>query len=505
MMSAYRERAVSQLQMPAVVVVSMLACGLASESLIAQEEARAAETSPTGEPPATTTAEADAGEKPMALQSLIPTLPDYSGDIWNRSVLSGDWGGARTELANHGILFDAQVTQFLQQNARGGKNTKGAMEYGGSVDYWLKLDTARMGLWPGGLITLHGETQFGRSTNGNTGSLMSPNFKSLLPVPGEPGLTTLSEFYILQALSEKVVIAAGKMDLTALGDRNAFAGDATHLSQFMNTAFNINPVLFSGAPYTTLAAGVILIPTEWLEVSTLVADNDPDGAARKTGFNTAFHGRNWMTVMQEYVFTIKPFDKVGHQRFGWLWTSRDFPQYGGDSRISNPVQSINVPGLGGNLIPRRFRRLRIGNAVIDATNPDTRSDNWAIYYNFDQYLYNEAEDPAQGFGLFGRFGLAPTTGNLVQEFYSIGLGGKGTIPRRDRDAWGLGYYCTRTENHLSSIAGINTEQGIELFYSIEVTPWFHITPDIQLIADPADGFNGRSTAIVYGVRGKIDL
>ncbi|RIK65924.1 MAG: hypothetical protein DCC65_11630 [Planctomycetota bacterium] len=448
---------------------------------------------------------AEPATQPMALQSLIPTLPDYTGDIWSRSVLTGDWGGARTELASHGILFDMQVTQFLQQNAKGGKNTSGAMEYGGSADYWLKLDTARMGLWPGGLITLHGETQFGRSTNSNTGSFMPANFKSLLPVPNDPGLTTLSEFYIMQALSEKVVLAAGKMDLTALGDRNAFAGDATHLTQFMNTAFNINPVLFSAAPYTALGAGVILIPTEWLQISTLVSDNDPDGAATTTGFNTAFHGRDWATVMQEYAFTLKLFDKVGHQRFGWFWTSRDFSEFEPDSRVSLPVRRVGLPSIGGRLVPRPLRKLRIGSTLFDTREVNTRPDNWAMYYNFDQFLYNEPEDPTQGFGVFGRFGFAPTEGNPFQEFYSIGLGGKGAIPRRDQDTWGAGYYCTRTENDLGSALGVSTEQGVEVFYSIEVTPWFRVTPDIQVIFEPADGYNGRETAIVYGVRGQISL
>lgn len=478
------------------VIVFLLAGSVFAQEATPLTEDEATTTPDSGQAPTT---------QPMALQSLIQTLPDYSGDIWNRSVLTGDWGGARTELANHGILFDIQVTQLLQQNARGGKNTKGAMEYGGSVDYWLKLDTARMGLWPGGLITLHGETQFGRSVNANTGSFMSPNYKGLLPVPGEPGITTLSEFYLTQALSEKFVIVAGKMDLTTSGDRNAFAGDATHLTQFMNTAFNVNPVLFSGAPYTTLAAGVVLIPTDWLQISTLIADNDPDGAARKTGFNTAFHGRNWTSVMQEYIFTIKPFDKVGHQRFGWLWTSRDFSEYDSDSRVSLPVNRVGLPSIGGNLIPRPLRRLRAGNTIFDSGKISARPDNWAFYYNFDQYLFTEEADPSQGWGVFGRFGFAPTKGNPFQEFYSIGLGGKGTIPCRDRDTWGLGYYCTRTENTLRSAFGISTEQGVELFYSIEVTPWFHITPDLQIIVDPASGYGGRSTAIVCGLRGQISL
>jgi porin len=439
--------------------------------------------------------------QPMALQSLIPTLPDYSGDLWNRSFLTGDWGGARTELANHGILFDLDVTQNLQGNAHGGKNTKGAFEYGGSADYTLRLDTARMGLWPGGLITLHGETQFGRSVNGNAGSLGSPNFKSLLPIPGDPGETTLSEYYIMQALSEKFVLVAGKMDLTAAGDRNAFAGDMAHYTQFMNTAFNVNPVLFSAAPYTAMAAGVVLLPTKWLTISTLVSDNDPKGAANMTGFNTAFHGRNWMTVMQEYDFTIKLFDKPGHQRFGWYYTTRDFIDFEGDPRLPLPGHKKSLDLLPGGFRkpPRWLREVRVGDTVLSADGPDRTSDDWGIYYNFDQYLYTEADDPTQGFGVFGRFGWTNGEANPIEEFYSIGLGGKGSI------TWGLGYYLINLTDDLPTKLGQDAEQGVELFYSIEVTPWLHISPDLQVIVDPGAGLKDRDVAIVYGLRAQVSF
>ncbi len=436
-------------------------------------------------------AEKDPGEattQPAAMPSLIQKLPNYMGDWDEREYLTGDWGGARTELANHGILFDTYVTQNLQGNAHGGKNTHGAFEYGGSVDYILRLDTARMGLWPGGLLTLHGETQFGQAPTFDTGALMPPNYKALLPVPGDPGITTLSEYYFAQALSEKLVLLAGKIDFTAIGDRNAFAGDTTHVTQFMNTAFNVNPVIFTGGPYTGMTAGVVLLPTDWLQISTVVLDNDPDGAATRTGFNTAFHDRDWYTVGQQYDFKIKPFGKPGHQRFGWFWTSRDFVDFGEDSRIQLPGQ-----------IGRRLSLARLLRGGVDRS-----PDDWALYYNFDQYLFTEAEDPEQGWGLFGRFGYSTGESNLFEQFYSIGLGGKGTIPTRDRDTWGLGYYHANLSDDIS-LESLHSEQGVELFYNIAVTPWLHITPDLQCIVNPGGGFGDRDVAIAYGVRAQMNF
>ena len=90
---------------------------------------------------------------------------DYSGGLWQRPALTGDWGGRRSELAQDGISFELGLEQLIQGNAHGGKDTTNAFRYSGSWDLQLKFDTGRMGLWPGGLIELHGESFFGESIN----------------------------------------------------------------------------------------------------------------------------------------------------------------------------------------------------------------------------------------------------------------------------------------------------------------------------------------------------
>jgi porin len=250
-----------------------------------------------------------------------------------------------------------------------------------------------------------------------------------------------------------------------------------------------------------MAAGAIWEPTKWLKILTAVADNDPDGGATRTGFNTAFHGRDWLTAIQEYDVTWKPFGQTGHQRFGWFFTTRDFSELAEDPRVQLPVQSSTEARVGRFLVtPAWFKALRVFETIDAIRNPQERLDNWGIYYNFDQFLYTEAEDPEQGWGVFGRFGFAPNGGNIFEEFYSLGLSGKGAIPTRDRDSWGLGYYLANTTDDLSNLLGVHAEQGVELYYNIEITPWLHITPDLQVIVDPGAGFDNRDPAIVYGLR-----
>ena len=45
-------------------------------------------------------------------------------------------------------------------------------------------------------------------------------------------------------------------------------------------------------------------------------------------------------------------------------------------------------------------------------------------------------------------------------------------------------------------------QGVELYYNAAITPWFHLTADLQFV-QPAVSAN--DTAVVLGLRGKIDL
>ncbi|MCZ6699368.1 MAG: carbohydrate porin, partial [Planctomycetota bacterium] len=142
-------------------------------------------------------------------------------------------------------------------------------------------------------------------------------------------------------------------------------------------------------------------------------------------------------------------------------------------------------------------------ALLSILSPaKTRPDDWGIYYNFDQYLYTEEEDPTQGVGLFGRFGWNTGDANPFETFYSVGVGGKGIVPKRDNDTFGLGYYYLDMSDDIPALANQKSEQGVELYYNFEVTPWLHITPDLQVIIDPG-GNSDRDVAIAAGVRAHV--
>ena len=71
-------------------------------------------------------------------------------------------------------------------------------------------------------------------------------------------------------------------------------------------------------------------------------------------------------------------------------------------------------------------------------------------------------------------------------FYSLGIGGKGVIPGRERDRYGFGfYYIDVNSPELQGVFRgtklLRDEYGFEWFYNFAITPWLQLTPDFQVV------------------------
>ena len=399
---------------------------------------------------------------------LVPYI-NYGGDIWTRPALTGDWLGSRQQLMEKGVRLDFSLTQVFQHNLSGGLDYR--LAHPVRLDFDIQLDTGKMGLWPGAMIYMRGMAGYGTSANGDTGALLPVDTAALYPVPGED-TAALTDLYIVQFLSESFGVMVGKM---CPRDTNVFAHDET--TQFMNTAFVFNPVMGTTVPLCFLGAGVIWKPVEPLTLTALVLDSED--SADGGGFDTVFHRGTSVYATAE--LEVNPFGLPGHQRIAGTWSDRSRTQLEQDPRTI------------------------IGN-VIQGTTPvlAKSSDDWSVMYDFDQYVYLAPGSKERGLGLFGRVGVSGGEVNPVKAFYSIGLGGKGMIPGREKDTFGLGYYYLSTSDKLPKVIKnrIEDEQGVEAYYNIEVTPWLHVTPDLQLI-DPVR--SSTDMTWVAGLRVKIDF
>jgi len=172
---------------------------------------------------------------PVQTFAQLPT-PDYSGDLWTRSTLTGDWGGMRNELAKKGIVFKASVTEIYQGNFTDGSTGDEYWRNSGSADYEMDLDFGKLGLWPGGFLKVRGMSNYRKSINSVAGSLMPGNSDALFPWPNG-NYTGLTDFLFMQFLSEHFGLLAGKLNTLEGGDINEFAHD--YKTQFLNAAFVI--------------------------------------------------------------------------------------------------------------------------------------------------------------------------------------------------------------------------------------------------------------------------
>ena len=145
-------------------------------------------------------------------QGLLP-VPDYSADFWKRSHLTGDWGGLRATLANEGVQLDVDWTQYLQGDVAGGLDQ--TTRYGAHFDYLLHLDLMRIGLIPGGMITVRAESRYGHSVNGAVGTILPVNTTAFFPLTAEldenVGIA-VTDLNYTQFLSQHFAMFAGKLD-----------------------------------------------------------------------------------------------------------------------------------------------------------------------------------------------------------------------------------------------------------------------------------------------------
>jgi porin len=77
---------------------------------------------------------------------------------------------------------------------------------------------------------------------------------------------------------------------------------------------------------------------------------------------------------------------------------------------------------------------------------------------------------------------------------------------RPDDTFGLGYFYANFSDVLQSaidpLAQFDDEQGIELFYTVAVTPWLQLSLDLQYV-HPATAVNAN--ALVGGLRIRLRL
>ena len=396
-----------------------------------------------------------------------------SPTIFDQPTLTGNWGGARDQLADRGVTLDLSLTQFFQGAAVGG--ALDGYQYGGKFDLYFNVDAEKALKWHGLSLVAHFETRYGEDVNNTDGLFTFGNFNMAFPTfaEGSSGVTSLK---LMQQVGNNFSLIAGKIN--TLDD---FRLDFTGMNgrdRFMNSAVVANIINARTIPYSTYGAGFSAFVDQGPQFLFLARDPDDHAASADLDALLA-HG---VVLTASLRVPVCPFGLPGTHVFGGNWSSRRYSSI-------DPSSWVNVPGQG---VPS-----------------PTEYGSWAAYWNFDQHLWVDPSNSDRRIGIFGMTGIADGNPNPVRWNATVGMGATGLVPGRKNDSFGAGYFYVATSDHFKDFvvrppepAGLaqRNEQGVELYYNAAITGWCNLTFDVQ-IAEPST--RNLDITVLLGARLKI--
>ena len=416
----------------------------------------------------------------------VHTAPDRSfkesfKEIWTRDKLTGDWGGLRTDLHDHGIDIDLRLSQYYQNVACGGVNQNG--EYGGTMDYRVNADGKKLfGLWDGLSFNMHARTRFGQDVNADAGAFALENAGMLMPLPGGfhgTEITGLTVSQYLPFFGGLANVSFGKLNivdtLTGLfpwigygqdGFWNPngmfpllpWIGPIQGLSLFGGVAMTVNE------KYQMPQSGFIIAGTENVATTWNFSDSFKEGAFM-AGFQRFFWG--------------DPNDKIGHFTIVGFGSTRE--------QASNDRNDIvRIPGQG----------------IVDTDLKKPWGVSAFVYQEFWQAEGNP--DRKANFVIGGSAG--PDDPQIGQWTVFANIEAYGLMASRPADRVGVsGWYTSLSDNFkdlVSPVIALQDTWGAELYYNIAINKWLRLTPDLQLV------MNERAAddiAVIPGVRLVMDF
>jgi len=413
-------------------------------------------------------------------QYLSPSVKQPAGEEmfddydWRENTLTGDWGGWRTNLAEHGLVFQIGYTPVLMQNTHGGFDT--GFVGSGPLGIIATLDTERFCDLEGG--TLFVDWEFSSWYNGPypprdafdpTGSYVGVNTNFMESNVAE--LNQIAQLFYEQSWADDFyTVAFGKMDA------NVRFASVQAAGAFQNSI----------AMFTSTLNG--FIPTYPNEATALVAQvGDEDRLVGKVGW---FDG------------TTAAFDPV---------TGETGPETGprGPSTFFNNdghwwlVAQVDSAWKVSDTLPGTLgvgAWLQTGRVDVDGTNTDGVEDVPGWYLQWQQLVWSPDTDTAEdggGLAYFGQFGWSDPNKNPVHWSLMTGVSATGVFASRPADAVGIMFAYTDFTNDTgvyqstlrSGAAGPSGghELSLETFYLWQWTSWSYLQPGLMWINSPGGG------------------
>jgi len=377
----------------------------------------------------------------------------------NTAQLTGDWGGARTDLEAQGFRFSLFYIHYFGHKGVGGLDPRSRGRQSGSVDLFGQFDFQKMGVVRGGEALLHIKNNWSRNINPEVGALGDP----IDDADGNHAVYIDQLWYQQSSPSRKLQVRLGYLDQQTILDRNVFANieDRQFMSTFLDNNNAIIPLAIGPG------AAVFYNAADWL--SFVVTASDAKSRPPDFSFATAFDGEYFTYFETDLKARIGSSNGplTGNYRFGFFLDPRDRMVFGSDRIVKR---------------------------------------NEGFYVSFDQMLYGEPSGDDQGFGAFFRYGQRPSNVNRIARFWSAGAQYKGLISRADQHTIGFGMYSAIGSHIYRDEVDpeFDRETAYELYYAFPLTPAIVLSPGVQYVDQPG-GLKTRDSVVVFALRVRLSF
>lgn len=279
-----------------------------------------------------------------------------------------------------------------------------------------------------------------------------------------------------QKFGDSVSIVAGKVSAIDLCASKPFMGGAG-VDSFWNMVFVAPP---SGTVPAYFLGGMLNVTTEPAAFSLWVYD--PNSVVNTSGLEEPF--KDGITFRGSASIPVSIAGRGGHQVLTAAYSNQKGKSF----------ETL------GDIEPKKKSSSSSSTEVEAPSSSKYKYDRYYASYSFDQYLYQSKDNPKEGVGIFGQFGVSDGNPNWLHWMGMVGIGGTGLIPGRSLDNWGIGYFYAAPAPGLKAVDGrrskIGDEQCLEIFYNFAVTPWFVLGADVQVLKPSKK----NETAVFPGLR-----
>lgn len=399
-------------------------------------------------------------------------------DLLTRASLTNGLWGAGAHLAECGILADLQSTHFYQGVSSGGNQRD--FLYGGKNDYMFTFIGQKLGLHEGFNIVLHAETRFGDSLTTEAGGFTFPNSNMLYPLPTEHD-TAITGLLFMQDLNERTSVAAGKINVL-----DFWTMVYPHVGRGIDGFMNLN-ALSAGVPWLRFVnlsvngGGVLIKDETGKQIQGGVLVFDTNNSTTTAGVSNLFD--QGAGILGVWRFFQEWNGQPGSHLFAYGYSTRTYTSLDANGWTF-------IPGQGGGL------------------TPGAETGAWAAAYYYDQVLCSDPCNPARNVRWFSGGSISDGNPSFGKWNVFTSVEAVGAFDGREHDRMGAAYFYNGLSDDFKDLVNVlptvqqQDFQGVELYYNAQITPWFHLTGDLQIVETQNAA---ADTAVILGVRANIRI